>query len=172
MLAWLCWLSPGDRKRNESREGMTAQISLRKDTNRAHRWRTDPTDRDLLALPSPVPARSIAHRRSLGPRQFGAEQRHGNERQGLPARERRRRGGALQRAGQQPLTAGQGATGEPNRKQNNTFFINTSHGPIYLPFNASWSNSRTDAQNRTITNIDVVLAFDWVDRSITSNCLF
>ncbi|MCP9885627.1 hypothetical protein KBY97_10900 [Synechococcus sp. ATX 2A4] len=64
--------------------------------------------------------------------------------------------------------------GEPNRKQNNSFFIDTSRGPIYLYFNAAWnpaspvawSNSRTDAQNRRSTNIGVVLVDNWDDGQI------
>lgn len=64
--------------------------------------------------------------------------------------------------------------GEPNRKQNNSFFVDTSRGPIYLYFNAAWnpaspvawSTARTDAQNRTSTNIGVVLVDNWDDGQI------
>lgn len=45
--------------------------------------------------------------------------------------------------------------GEPNRKQNNTFFIDTSRGPIYLYFNAAWSTGPGDTPGiNTVANWD------------------
>lgn len=65
-------------------------------------------------------------------------------------------------------------TGEDLRKQNNTFVIDSSRGPIYLYFNqawnppspVAWTTSKTDAQNRTDTNIGIVTVDNWDDGQI------
>jgi hypothetical protein len=64
--------------------------------------------------------------------------------------------------------------GEDNRKQNNTFVIDSSRGPIYLYFNqawnppspVAWSPTKSDSQNRAETNIGIVTVDGWDDGQI------
>lgn len=44
--------------------------------------------------------------------------------------------------------------GEDNRKQNNTFFIDTSRGPIYLYFNTAWSTGSAPTGINAVANWD------------------